>query len=129
MEGNTTMKKTITIIAAALALTGCAVSNTGAGFSPLIDGADRTKINADLSHCQAYARQVAGSADRAAAGALAGALIGGVLNAALGAKGYGNEMAAFGAITGGLEGAGAGARDQQSIVRKCMVGRGHRVLN
>ena len=123
------MKKTITIIAAAIALTGCAVNNTGAGFSPLIDGADRTKINADLSDCQAYARQVAGAADRAVAGAIAGALIGGVLNAALGAKGYGNEMAAFGAITGGLEGAGAGAKDQQSIIRNCMTGRGHRVLN
>jgi hypothetical protein len=28
-----------------------------------------------------------------------------------------------------LEGAGGGARDQQSIIRNCMVGRGHRVLN
>ena len=123
------MKKTIIIIAAALALTGCAVNNTGASFSPLIDGADRAKINADLSDCQAYARQVAGAADRAVGGALAGALIGGALNAAFGVKGYGNETAAFGAITGGLQAAGLGARDQRGIVRNCMVGRGHSVLN
>lgn len=123
------MKKTIIIVAAALALTGCAVNNTGAGFSPVIDGADPIKVAADLHECRAHAQQVAGAADRAVAGALAGALIGGLFNAALGVKGYGNEMAAFGAITGGLEGAGAGAKDQQSIIRNCMVGRGHRVLN
>lgn len=123
------MKKTITIIAAALALTGCAATNTGAGFSPVIDGADPIKVTADLRDCQAHAQQVAGAADRAVAGAIAGAVIGGLFNAALGVKGYGNEMAAFGAVTGALEGAGAGAKDQKSIVRNCMVGRGHRVLN
>lgn len=123
------MKKTITIIAAALALTGCAATNTGAAFSPLIDGADRIRIEADLHDCQAYAKQVAGAADRALAGAVAGALIGGLFNAALGINGQGNEMAAFGAVTGALEGATSGAKDQQSIIRNCMVGRGHRVLN
>ncbi len=125
------MKKsiTITIITAAIALTGCATGNTGASFSPIIDGANPAQAAADLWACQAYARQVEGAADRAVAGAVAGALIGGLLNAALGVKGQGNEMAAFGAVTGALEGAGSGAKDQKSIVRNCMAGRGHRVLN
>ena len=120
---------TITTLAATILLTGCATTHPGAAFSPLIDGTDRVKIDADLSDCQAYARQVAGAADRALAGAIAGALIGAGLNAALGVKGQGNEMAAFGAVTGGLQAAGEGARDQQSVIRNCMVGRGHRVLN
>jgi outer membrane lipoprotein SlyB len=128
-NGKKKTMKTIIIIAAALVLTGCATTQSGAEFVPLIDGSDRTKISADLGDCQAYARQVAGAADRAVAGALAGALIGGVLNAALGVRGQGNEMAAFGAITGGLQGAGEGAKDQKSIIRNCMAGRGHRVLN
>ena len=119
--------KRVFAIFTAMALVGCA--NTGANFSPLIDGSNRDKISADLSDCRQYATQVAGAADRAVAGAIVGALIGGALNAAIGAKGYGNEAAAFGAVTGALEGAGGGARDQQSIIRNCMVGRGHRVLN
>jgi outer membrane lipoprotein SlyB len=121
--------KTIITLAAAIVLTGCATTSTGSNFVPLIDGNDRAKISADLHDCQAYARQVAGAADRAVAGAIAGALIGGALNHALGVRGQGNEMAAFGALTGGLQAAGEGARDQQSIIRNCMVGRGHRVLN
>jgi outer membrane lipoprotein SlyB len=121
--------KSIITIAAAIVLTGCATTHPGAAFSPLIDGTDRAKISADLSDCQAYARQVAGAADSAVAGAIAGALIGGALNAALGVRGQGNEMAAFGAVTGGLQAASEGARDQQGIIRNCMTGRGHKVLN
>ena len=121
------MKTIITIIAVA-ALTGCATA-PHSGFSPLIDGSDPAKIAIDTQECNAYARQVQGAADKAMAGALAGALIGGALNAALGGKGFGNEAAAFGAVTGALEGANAGARDQQSVMRKCLQGRGHRVLN
>ena len=59
---------TITTLAATILLTGCATTHPGAAFSPLIDGTDRVKIDADLSDCQAYARQVAGAADRALAG-------------------------------------------------------------
>ena len=120
------MKNIITIIAAAV-LAGCATAPSS--YSPLIDGSDPAKIAIDTQECNAYARQVQGAADKAMAGALAGALIGGALNAAFGGKGYGNEAAAFGAVTGALEGANAGARDQQSVMRKCLQGRGHRVLN
>lgn len=119
--------KTIIAIIAVSALTGCATAPSS--YSPLIDGSDPAKIAIDTQECNAYARQVQGAADRAMAGALAGALIGGALNAALGGKGYGNEAAAFGAVTGALEGANAGARDQQSVMRKCLQGRGHKVLN
>lgn len=122
--------KRLIAVTALVTLTGCATtSQPRGGFDPIIDGGNQAQIDTDLRACQAHASRVQGAADRAVAGAIIGALIGGVLSHAIGADGFGNEMAAVGAIHGGLEGAGAGARDQASIVRNCMVGRGHRVLN
>lgn len=111
--------------------TGCATRSTGENYRPLVDlkGADPSRYEADLGQCQAYARQVAGAAEKAAAGALAGALLGAVLAAAAGSRYSRNQHAAVGAVAGLASGAAAGEQDQRSVIIRCLGGRGYSVLN
>lgn len=93
-------------------------------------GENGARYESDLAECQQYATQRAGAADSAVAGAVFGALLGVVLLAAGGGRGgYGNEIAAVGAITGGLQGAAQGEGTQRDIIRRCLGGRGHSVLD
>ena len=129
------MKTTITIIAAAIALTGCASVPGGhytpQTITPIIDrqGTDPVKLAQDLEQCNAFARQSAGVGESAAAGAIVGALIGAALMAAAGGNGFRNEAAAVGAISGGLAAGAEAGMSQRQIVSRCMTGRGYRVLN
>lgn len=123
---------TITITCAALALSGCATGPTGAGYRPLVDtrGASAAHYESDLAECQQYATQRTGAAGGAVAGAVFGALLGVALMAVGGGRGgFGNEIAAGGAITGGLQGAAQGEGTQRDIIRRCLAGRGHSVLD
>ena len=121
--------KTTAIILSAAILAGCA--NTGAQYQPLVDGRTQgANYSQDLADCQQYATQRAGAADGAVAGAVFGALIGVALLAVGGGRGgWGNEVAAVGAVAGGLQGAAAGEGTQRDIIKRCMAGRGYGVLN
>lgn len=125
------MKHIITIITAAALATGCATQGMGASYTPIIDtkGSDPVTVQADLTECQAYARQTADAASAATAGAIGGAILGALFMAAAGGRGYRNEAAAVGALSGGLGAAGKAETDQRTLISRCMAGRGHRVLN
>jgi outer membrane lipoprotein SlyB len=123
------MKKHIAIILAASILTGCAT--TGANYTPIIDskGSAPESVNADLVECQAYAKQTMDAASAAVSGAVVGSIIGAMFMAATGVKGYRNRAASMGAVSGGLSAAGAAETNQRDIIKRCMSGRGHSVLN
>lgn len=126
------MRKLTLTLAAALALSGCATGPTGADYRPLVDsrGAAAASYESDLSECQSYAGQRTGAAGGAVAGAVFGALLGVTLLAVSGGRGgWGNEIAAVGAITGGLQGAAQGEGTQRDIIRRCLAGRGFSVLD
>lgn len=97
-------------------------------------GKDRGSIYNDGEECAGIAQATA-PGERAAGGAVAGAVIGGLLGAiAFRAVGLsGNDGARFGAGVGGVQGAvgGAahGAHDYRTVLRNCMIGRGHIPLN
>lgn len=118
------------LIAAAVALAGCATGPTGENYVPMVDFKEgqREAFQSDLSACQAYAAQTAGAGQSAVAGAVAGALLGVVLGAIAGG-GIRNEMAGIGAVSGALSGAGTGEMSQRAIISRCLAGRGYSVLN
>lgn len=124
------MKKLITIVVA-LSLTACATHRTGANWTPVIDrqGSDPARLQSDLEDCQNYARQTASATEAAAAGAIGGAILGAIFMAAAGGRGFRNEAAAVGALSGGLGAAGKAETDQRTLISRCLLGRGHRVLN
>lgn len=126
------MKKVIAGLTAVAVLAGCAsTQGMGAAYRPLVDtkGVDTVALGRDTAECQAYARQTADAASAGAAGAVAGALLGAIFMAASGGRGFRNEAAAVGAISGGLGAASRAETDQRVLISRCLLGRGYKVLN
>lgn len=123
------MKKVVTIVVAAALLAGCAAPMHS--YQPLVDGdTTSTQYQRDLEECRAYAMTKPSAENSAAVGAIVGALAGVVLLALGGGRGgWGNEVAAVGAAMGGVQGYNEGAQGQQNVVKRCLAGRGHRVLD
>ncbi len=117
------MNKIISLMLVAT-LAGCAT------YRPIVDtkGMNPQAYESDLRECQAYAEQL-NPAEHAAGGAVAGALFGAVLGAIVGNHDLAAQMAGVGAVSGAASGGGEGANAQKNIIRRCMSGRGYRVLN
>ena len=99
----------------------------GCVYQPVVDqpGADYDR---DLAECRQQAERVAGPGTTAAAGAVIGAGLGFALCAAFGGRDCG-DTAAGTAVMGSAYGAAGGAQSEMAVVRNCLIGRGHRVLN
>ena len=120
-------------LAFAVALTsGCANGYRGYGApkNVIIDtqGVNMDAYYGDLADCENYARQIDVSAETAE-GVVAGAVVGGVLGAVLGNSDDAQRSAGAGAVVGGVKGNQSARHDQERIVRRCLSGRGYRVLN
>ena len=113
------------ILCIAVIVSGCA-----AHPDPIIDtkGVDQEQLAEDWSECETYtdevlvARGVAkGAGFGAAVGAVAGAIGGNSRDVA--------NAAARGAVYGGAGSGLEADRDKQMVFKRCMSGRGYRVLN
>jgi len=119
---------TISLIVSAVLLTACA----GAEVRPIVDmsGVNEARYEKDLAECQDYAKQATGMGGTAAKGAGAGAVVGGLLGLVTGSNTTGIvQSAGAGAVIGGAGGAYKGNDSQEAVVKKCLVGRGYKVLN
>jgi hypothetical protein len=117
----------LSLIAFAI-LTACA----GADVKPIIDtkGVDQAKYDQDLIDCQNFAKQQSGAGETGAKGAGAGAIVGGLLGLVVGGNATGIAQAAgAGAVIGGAGGAYKGNESQEAVVKRCLSGRGYKVLN
>lgn len=109
-------------LATVLVVAGCA-SHPG----PIIDkhGVDREKYAADLEECSEYAKEVSvveGTARGATLGAIVGAAVGSI-------TGNASEGAGYGAASGGVRSGVRNKDTQERVVKRCMSGRGYKVLN
>jgi outer membrane lipoprotein SlyB len=113
-------------LAGCVFLTACTTTN-----EIIIDerGVDMAKYRADLADCRRYADQVK-TGEKAARGAASGAVVGGAVGVIVGDS---SEAAArgagVGAVTGGAKGVARGEREEIQVVKRCLAGRGYRVLN
>ncbi len=123
------MNKLLILSSLAVVITvGCA----GASVRPIVDmkGVNEAAYEKDLSECQAYAQQQSGMGETAAKGAGAGAVVGGLLGLVTGGNKTGIVQAAgAGAVVGGAGGAFSGNQAQEGVVKRCLSGRGYKVLN
>ena len=110
----------LTILAVALA--GCA-----AHPDPIIDmkGVNPDALTQDWDECEAYTDEII-IAKGVARGSTAGAAVGAVAGSINGDVGQG---AANGALYGGTRSALDADRDKQRVFKRCLSGRGYRVLN
>lgn len=92
-------------------------------------GVDMARYAADKAECERYAEEVR-SGEKAVRGAASGAVVGGAIG---GIAGDSSEAAArgagIGAVTGGARGLSEGERERIRVVKRCLRGRGYRVLN
>lgn len=113
------------LLVATAALCGCA-----AHPEPIIDmqGVDEAQFERDWNDCAAYSREV-NVAGGTARGAGLGAVVGAAAGAIRGDSSRVAESAGYGALYGGTR-SGIGAdRESQMVFKRCMRGRGYRVLN
>ena len=115
------LKNTVAITVFA-ALAGCA-----AHPDPIVDmrGVNETRLATDWEECEAYSEQIRieqGAAKGAATGAVIGAATGAISGDAGPGAGYG---AIYGATRSGLD----ADREKQMVFKRCLRGRGYRVLN
>jgi len=113
--------------AAAACLVALAVSACAAHPGPIVDrkGVDPAAYERDLAECTSYGAEV-----QVAAGAAKGAVAGGAYGAAVGSiGGDAADGAGAGAISGATWSALEADREKQQVVKRCLAGRGYRILN
>ncbi len=119
------MKTQITLTAATLALvTACA--DSGANYRPILDGTPTAAYQADLTSCQALARNQKQFDQDTMAAAILGAGVGAALGEADSGDALGGAVA--GALAGGVSNAVNVGERREAIVIECLRGRGHRVV-
>ena len=119
------MKYRIVVIAALFTLAACTTTD-----EIIIDqkGVNMSAYQQDLTECQGYASGVR-TEEKAAKGAASGAVVGGLVGAITGGGDGAARGAGVGAVGGGARGANEGERSEVQVVKRCLSGRGYRVLN
>ena len=122
------MKKLLVLLIAGTMLANC--SATTGFYKPVVDrkGVDDAGYEKDLAECQEYAKEGINPVTGAVVGAVAGAVIGTVVNKVINPRDKENFGGKIGTIYGAGGGAVAGMDDQINIVKKCMSGRGYKLL-
>lgn len=119
------MKHPVNTLVIVLALAGCTTTD-----EIIIDekGVDMNAYQRDLVECQRYASGVR-TGEKTAKGAGSGAVVGGLVGAITGGVEGAATGAGVGAVGGGARGASEGERSEVQVVKRCLSGRGYRVLN
>lgn len=110
-----------------IALTNILLAGCAAHPDPIIDmrGVDEQALAQDWQECEAYSEEVViskGVAKGSAAGAAVGAMAGAVDDDV-------GESAAYGALYGGTRSGLDADEAKQAVFKRCLRGRGYKVLN
>ena len=122
MKSRNVMHLQLTAALAAALLAGCA-----ANPDPIIDtkGVDKELLAEDWRECEQISKEV-----DVGTGVAKGAGLGAVIGAAAGAiSGDASDSAGWGALYGGTRSGLDADREQSKVFKRCMKGRGYRVLN
>tara|TARA_B110000483_G_scaffold206028_1_gene250083 strand:+ start:560 stop:1012 length:453 start_codon:yes stop_codon:yes gene_type:complete len=125
------MKRLGVVTMCFLGLAGCASAPGIHGPKELIidrQFVDQSQYAIDLAECQRYAEQVP-MAEQVTQGTVAGAAVGGAVGAVVGDSDTAKRSAGAGAVLGGVESYQRANREKHQVLRRCMEGRGYRVLN
>ena len=124
------MPKVFALALISLMFTACKATDDLLGNEPIVDmqGVNIVAYEADLVDCQAYADQVQ-IGRQTAVGTVAGAAVGSVFGAIIGDSGTTQRGAGVGAVSGGVRGVSGGLSERERVIRRCLMGRGYRVLN
>jgi len=116
------------IATCALIFSGCA--NQPESGHIIIDKKhiDMHAYRQDLRECQSYASEVNAGATVAKSAGTA-AVVSGAIGAIFGNSHTAARSAGAGAVAGTAKGVGAVSREKEQVVKRCLRGRGYRILN
>jgi len=119
------MKLGILSLSALGMLTTACATNSGANYTPIVDGPYAPNFGPDLTACQALSKEQSLINGDTQNDMLIGAVLGGLLGSA---DGDAVEGALVGAAAGGGSGAYESHKQRKDVVINCMRGRGHRIV-
>jgi len=123
------MKYNVLIIMSFLTIS-CVSNNSSSILSmnkPIIDtkGVDMTLYETDLEECKAYSNDIS-TVKSIAKGSAAGAAVGVVIEAISNKR---KDAIEIGAVSGGTQSGLRATREKEQILKRCLKGRGYKVLN
>lgn len=124
------MRKVVFLGLIACMLMACKATDDLLGNKPIVDmqGVNVIAYESDLADCQIYADEVQ-IGRQTAVGAVTGGAVGSIFGAIIGDSSTAQRGAGVGAVTGGMRGIGSGLSERVQVIRRCLMGRGYRVLN
>lgn len=123
------MLRTTKFMALPLIFTIAACANSGANYTPVIDGPVGPNYGNDLAQCQALAASQSTFDNNAGASAATGAGVAAATTAVFNNTGNNvRDAAILGAAAGLTSSAIQGNANKESIVANCMRGRGYNVV-
>ena len=119
------MRTTVILTVAIALLPACTTTS-----EIIIDrkGVNMAVYEQDLAECREYSQAVK-TGEKGVRGAASSAVIGGAVGAILDGSEGAARGAGVGAVTGGARGVSEGEREEVQVVKRCLRGRGYRVLN
>jgi len=116
-----------------MALSGCVANNSGSIFEsskPIIDtkGVNISQYEIDLEECSIFSEDIS-TGKSIAKGAATGATVGAVIEAITDDARSRRDAIEVGAVTGGAKSGMRAIREKEQILKRCLRGRGYKVLN
>ena len=117
------------LVSGCIATQSDSIFNTGSG-KPIVDtkGVNMSQYELDLEECSTFAEDIS-TGKSIAKGAVTGAAVGAVIEAITGDVRSRRDAIEIGAVSGGAQSGIRAVREKEQIVRRCLRGRGYKVLN
>ena len=116
-------------------VSGCISSQSDSIFDlgsgkPIVDtkGVNMTQYESDLEECSTFSEDIS-TGKSIVKGAVAGATVGAVIEAITDNARSRRDGIEVGAVTGGTQSGIRSVQEKEQIVRRCLRGRGYKVLN
>ncbi len=119
---------TASVVVLVALLAACAHQSSSNGVIIDRQGVNMNRYYDDMADCEQYAEEVQ-VASRTAKQSAGGAIVGGALGAIWGNSDTAARGAGAGGLLGGVKGFSQASREKQQVVKRCLRGRGYRVLN
>jgi len=105
------------------------IFDLGSG-KPIVDtkGVNMTQYESDLEECSTFSEDIS-TGKSIVKGAVAGAAVGAVIEAITDNARSRRDAIEVGAVTGGTQSGIRSVQEKEQIVRRCLRGRGYKVLN
>ena len=116
-------------------ISGCIATQSGSIFNagngkPIVDtkGVNMAQYELDLQECSTFSDDIS-TGKSIAKGTVTGAVVGAVIEAITDNARSRRDAIEVGAVTGGTQSGIRAVQEKEQIVRRCLRGRGYKVLN